>query len=287
MTTQNSFDFMQLDTAKPPRLALAFHSGMSRARDFRAAADAGVAIGVVAGELASCTIFLGVPRFLEKGGSVFVDSGAFAEFKTGVAPDFDAVLRVYEMLASHVELQAAGIGQLYVVSPDKVGDQLETLARLEQYAGRVRALIEQGCQVIFPLQRGVIPATEMLARAVAILGTDRFVAGIPSNKEALSLDECASLKHHAFHILGRVQMNLDQVERMRALTDQNPDAVLTADANWLRSRLGLVTKMADQVRSTRATAPAANDLEALLGQTSRSAAITSALRQEKSWGKVA
>jgi len=284
---QHSFSFLQVEAKPAPRLALAFHSGMSRAKDFRAAADAGVAIGVVAGELATATIFLGVPRFIGKGGSVFVDSGAFAEFKTGVAPDFDAVLRVYEMLASHSDLQEIGSGQLYVVSPDKVGDQLETLARLEQHAGRVRALIEQGCQVIFPLQRGVIPATEMLARAVAILGTDRFVAGIPSNKEALSLAECASLQHHAFHILGRVQMNQDQVERLTALTASNPGAVLTADANWLRSRLGLVSNMADQERRMRVAAPAANDFATWLQPTARGAAITAALLQEKAWGKAA
>ena len=284
---QQSFSFLQAESKPAPRLALAFHSGMSRAKDFRAAADAGVPIGVVAGELATATIFLGVPRFIGKGGSVFVDSGAFAEFKTGIAPDFDAVLRVYEMLASHSDLQDAGSGQLYVVSPDKVGDQLETLARLEKHAGRVRALIEQGCQVIFPLQRGVIPAAEMLARAVAILGTDRIVAGIPSNKEALSLAECASLQHHAFHILGRVQMNQDQVERMEALAAQNPDAVITADANWLRSRLGLVSKMSDQVRRARVAAPAANDSAAWLQPTSRAAAITTALLQEQAWGKAA
>jgi len=284
---QHSFSFLQVEAKPAPRLALAFHSGMSRAKDFRAAADAGVAIGVVAGELATATIFLGVPRFIGKGGSVFVDSGAFAEFKTGVAPDFNAVLNVYEWLASGVERQDTGTGQLYVVSPDKVGDQLETLARLAQYAGRVRALIERGCQVIFPLQRGVIPATEMLARAVAILGTDRIVAGIPSNKEALSLAECASLKHHAFHILGRVQMNQDQVERMGALTAQNPEATITADANWLRSRLGLVSNMADQERRARSSAPVANDVATWLRPTTRAVAITSALVQEKAWGKAA
>lgn len=284
---QQSFSFLQVEAKPAPRLALAFHSGMSRAKDFRAAVDAGVAgIGVVAGELASSSIFLGVPQFLRNGGAVFVDSGAFTEFRTGLAPDFNTVLAIYDMLASHSDLQEPGSGQLYVVSPDKVGDQLETLARLEQYAGRVRALIEKGCHVIFPLQRGVIPATEMLSRAVAILGTDKFVAGIPSNKEALSLAECASIKHNAFHILGRVQMNQDQVERMCALAAQNSDAVITADANWLRSRLGLVSSMAEQERLARATKPAANDIEAWLRPTARAAAITSALRQEKAWGKV-
>lgn len=72
---------------------------MSRRTDFRGAADAHVPIGVVAGELDTTTIILGIPKYLGKGGFVFIDSGAFAEIKTGDAPDFHEVLRVYEAVA--------------------------------------------------------------------------------------------------------------------------------------------------------------------------------------------
>ena len=263
------------------RIAHAFRSGMSRSKDFWAAAAAGVPIGVVANEMPASLVLIGIPRFLRAGGHLFIDSGAFAELATGAVPDFDAVLGVYEAVAD-ADLIGFNGGQLYVVAPDKVGDQLETLNRLSQYATRVRALIDLGCKVIVPLQRGVMPASEMLSRAVAILGTDRFVAGIPSNKEALSMVECATLKHHAFHILGRVQMNQDQIDRLNALATQNASAVITADANWLRSRIGIVSDLGKRERQARILAP--SRASHLLPPV-RSVAITAAIRSETVWAQ--
>ena len=281
MPTQFTFDFDSIRTARAPGLKVAFRSGMSRSKDFWAAADAGLPVGVVATELTPAAIFNGLPAYLRKGGFIFIDSGAFAELTTGEEPDFDRVLRVYESLADRYGCEEYA-GNLYVVAPDKVGDQLATLDRLAKYADRVRALIEAGCKVIVPIQRGVIPAAEMLARAAAVLGTDRFVAGIPSNKEAMSHAECATLKHHAYHILGRVQMNQDQIERLQALTERNPDAEITADANWLRSRLGTVCKIADQVRLERMTAPKGDG--ALSFMSSRQVAIRAVLQQDTALG---
>lgn len=283
---QAAFDFTAAPAAPAafaPSLRLAFHSGMSRAKDFHAAAAAGVPIGVVANELTSPQLFLGIPRHVSRGGHVFIDSGAFAELATGVAPDFDQVLFKYEIVAD--ALQDQDRCRLYVVAPDKVGDQLATLERLAEHAGRVRALIELGCKVIMPLQRGVIPAADMLARAAAILGTDRFVAGIPSNKEAMSIEECATLRHHAYHILGRVQMNQEQIDRMRALAGDDESVEITADANWLRSRLGVVLDLAERERKARslASVSASN----LFAPSARAAAITAALSLEDTWGKAA
>lgn len=278
MPTQYAFDF---DRIRLPSLKLAFRSGMSRTKDFWAAADAGVPVGVVATELTFSQVLIGLPRCLRDGGHIFIDSGAFAELATGVEPDFDRVMRVYESLADGI-----GIGfnaaRLYVVAPDKVGDQLVTLERLAKYADRVRALIEAGCKVIVPIQRGVIPAAEMLARAVAVLGTDRFVAGIPSNKEAMSLAECATLKHHAYHILGRVQMNQEQIERLQALTQGNSDAEITADANWLRSRLAVVSEIAERERLARAAEPRGQREH--FRPSARAVAIKTALQHESTWG---
>lgn len=277
MPTQFSFDFDSIRAPRAPSLKLAFRSGMSRSKDFWAAADAGLPVGVVATELTSAQVFVGLPSYLRKGGFIFIDSGAFAELATGEEPDFERVMAVYESLAD-----CAGAAGLYLVAPDKVGDQLATLERLAKYAGRVRALIEAGCKVIVPIQRGVIPAAEMLARAVAVLGTDRFVAGIPSNKEAMSLEECATLKHHAYHILGRVQMNQDQLDRLQALTQGNAAAEITADANWLRSRLAAVCEIADRERVARMKGERKDTW-----MSSRQAAIKTALQLESSWGVAA
>lgn len=264
-----------------PGLAIAFRSGMSRPKDFWAAAAAGAAIGVVAGELALSTRMLGIPRFLCQGGAVFIDSGAFAELKTGEVPDFDKVLSLYEYVAEGAEDGYFDPARLYVVAPDKVGDQLATLDRLAHYAGRVRALIDAGCMVIVPIQRGALSAVAMLDHVAAILGTRQFVAGIPSNKEALSLAECATLTHERFHILGRVHMNADQLARLAALAINNPAAVYTADANWMRGHIADICQMADTERAARSCAPPTRQAQFI---TPRSAAITAAIQADSVWG---
>lgn len=247
-----------------PSLSIAFRSGMSAVGDFRGASEAGVAIGVVAGKLPSVLVFLGAPRLLAEGGSLFVDSGAFSEVTTGQEPDFNAILTVYHAISGATRRQEDR-ARLFVVAPDKVGDQLETLARLTRYRSRVRALIDEGCNVIVPVQRGELPAAAMLDRIVGVLGTRNFVAGIPANKAALSIADCATLRHDRFHILGRVQVNPDQAARLHALTLQNPGAILTADANWLRSRLEDVCRLA--------------------GSMSRALAVETAIRRDATWAR--
>lgn len=263
-----------------PAIRVAFRSGMSRTKDFWGAAAAGVPIGVVASELSLAARITGLPRFLQRGGFLFIDSGAFSEIKTGVAPDFDRVLSVYEDLVEDAAFAGYTPDRLYVVSPDKVGDQLATLERIARYQARIKALIVAGCRVIVPIQRGVMPTKEMLARVVGLLGTDRFVAGIPSNREAMSADECRTLKHDSFHILGRVQADADQVARLLALAENNPECAITADANWLRSRMTRVCELADRERRSTGTL---SNIEQVRRMSPRTAAITAAIRMDKTW----
>lgn len=263
MTMQSTLDLFDVDH-DVPRLSIAFRSGMSAVGDFRGAAAAGVAIGVVAGELPTVLVFLAAPRLLAEGGALFVDSGAFSEMKTGDEPDFNAVLTVYSAISGATK-RREDRARLFVVAPDKVGDQLETLARLARYRSRMRALIDQGCSVIVPVQRGALPAAEMLDRIADVLGTRNFVAGIPANKDALSIADCATLRHDRFHILGRVQINQDQAARIHALTFKNPGAVLTADANWLRGKLGDVTRLSQNMTRARA--------------------VEAAIRQDATWAR--
>lgn len=272
--------FPESQQASAPRLALAFRSGMSRSKDFWAAADAGVPIGVVAGELGFAMRLIGIPRFLKNGGSLFIDSGAFSEIRTGIAPDFDDVMSLYESICDSADSYNFSMSQLFVVAPDKVGDQLATLARLRQYADRLRALIEAGCMVIVPIQRGVMPASLMLDQVAAILGSRDFVAGIPSNKEAMSIAECGTLKHQRFHILGRVQMNLEQAARLQALATLTPAASITADANWLRGRIFEVSAVAQAVRQERG-----QQKERYQIHTPRGAAIVATIQRDTNWAK--
>lgn len=227
-------------------ISVVFRSGMSRANDFRGARDARVPIGVVVGELTTTQMLMSLPRYLESGVPVFADSGAFSCAESDEHMDWSNVMRRYLTIA---EMTAAThTGNLYLVAPDVVGDQAATLALLTAWAPQIRQLVALGCQLIIPLQTGKLPAQQLLDEACRILDTTRLVAGIPSNRAAMSIDECASLRHHAFHILGRVQPDDDQMARCDALLRANPSAIITADANWLRSRMKSVCQLAEQTR---------------------------------------
>jgi hypothetical protein len=75
--------------------------------------------------------------------------------------------------------------------------------------------------------------------------------------------------HHDFHLLGRVVINAELGDKLRALLANNPDAIYTADANWLRSRIKEISLAAKEMRQ----APADNPFE-----TSRTRAVRAILR---------
>lgn len=228
------------------KISIAFRSGMSRLKDFCGATSVRVPIGVVAGELTTLMLLMTVPRYLDSGGRCFVDSGAFTAFRTGEEMDWPEIMRRYKCLSltTHPE-------NLYVVAPDKVGDQYATLQLLRAWRTGLRDLIDEGVNVIVPLQCGELPGQVMLSTAADILGTNKWIAGIPSNKAAMHVWECSTLLHHSFHILGRVQMDSEQEARIEALRVQNPDSSLSADANWLRSRIGPICTMAARICAER------------------------------------
>lgn len=217
---------------------IAFHSGMSAEQDLTAALTAGMPVGVVATKLSLGKRILGIPRALDEGSKVFVDSGAFTAFNKGDLVDWGRVFGVYDCLIERTDRP----GNLSIVAPDVIGNQVETLACWERHKAKIVSWIEAGARVILPLQCGDLSAGDLLARGIEILGTNRFCAGIPSNLAAMSADDCATLQHHDFHILGRVEVNPQLAEKMQRLTANNPAARFTADATWLRSRLAKIAK---------------------------------------------
>ncbi|WP_434716345.1 hypothetical protein [Paraburkholderia sp. A3RO-2L] len=122
----------------------AFRSGMSSRIDMDAAIAARVPFGAVAGELMTSQKLLCIPRYLKDGGAVFIDSGAFTAFRTGEPVDFDKVISTYEIIAEMTDDGDCGATGLYVVSPDAVGDQLETLRGI--YAGTPENSVVPHCE---------------------------------------------------------------------------------------------------------------------------------------------
>jgi hypothetical protein len=258
----------------------AFRSGMSRRNDFEGAVSAGAPVGVVAGELGLMQVMFGIPKAVLKGVPVFVDSGAFTAFRKGGEPDFPAIMRDYRAMLDSVHDLDGDPSGLFLVSPDAVGDQNKTLALLRQWRPELVDLITRGASLIVPIQCGAMPVVAMLAEAIAILGTDKFIAGIPSNEAAMTVEQAATLRHQAFHILGRVQKNDQQVARIAALTAANPCADITADANWMRSRIGKICAATDAVKMSRA---GTDWLDQFKQGSSRTLALKAMIQADTAW----
>ncbi|HBO2935060.1 TPA: hypothetical protein L4R50_000054 [Pseudomonas aeruginosa] len=224
----------------PTPWSIAYHSGMSSQSDFRACINTGAPAGVVAGLLTTQQVLAAIPRYIREGGRLFIDSGAFTAFRKGDPMDWKRVFQVYEFVINGTD----GSPNVSIVAPDVVGDQEATFALWHEHRDKIRSWIDSGVRVIVPLQTGPLPADQLLHAAIELLGTNRFCAGIPSNEAAMSPAECSLLRHHDFHILGRVKLNDDVAAKVAALKANSPDANLTADANWLRSR----TRKAGQLR---------------------------------------
>lgn len=131
---------------------------------------------------------------------VFVDSGAFSELKDGKQPRWSKVLALYARLARVLGQQ------LYVVAPDKIGDQAQTFERLSRFAAELRELRLDRANVIVAIQRGSIPMAQFYARCCELLGF-RPIAGIPLNKCPVPPAELRAFvdaaRPRAVHFLGR------------------------------------------------------------------------------------
>ena len=223
-----------------------YRSGMSSRSDFAGYAGAGVPVGVAILDV-SRPVFEMILGYNEAGGRVFVDSNAFSAFRKGGEVDFDQVLGRYAELVG----RAARPELLAVVMPDRIGDQRGTLALLAAYRERVRHFVAAGADVLVPLQKGELSLAEVYRETVAVLGTDAFRVGLPSNEEAVTeeelLDLVAEVKPRRLHLLGiaRQKRLVGLVMRLRELS---PDTHVSTDANHLRASIGKGRALTESVR---------------------------------------
>jgi GNAT superfamily N-acetyltransferase len=211
-----------------PGAPLYFRSGSSRPADFDGFARAGVPVGVTATEL-SPAMQQKVADHLRAGGQVFVDSGAF-----GATPDFPRVLQLY------ADLAGANAKNLHVVAPDVVGDQAATVALQNQHRAAVQALVDQGVNVIVPIQKGPSGIGEQIALVHDLFGP-RAVIGIRFNKSAYSLEELVdglrrippASRPSAVHLLGIGERNAKYTEALAAIRQASPGTRISSDSNRL------------------------------------------------------
>lgn len=233
------FTFSCPPAQRPEAGPLLFASGLSRPGNAAPFIDAGAAIGAVAGEL-SAPMLSRLVEYLDRGGKVFVDSGAFPLFRlrqrrgeAGAALDFDAILEVYEALARRT-CRPEG---LFVVAPDVIGDQVATLDLLREQRPACRRLVGLGARLLVPLQRGPLGGLELYLAAQEALGGLDFVPALPFNARAYSADEAVAfleeVRPRRVHLLGGGQRKLAEV------AERAPAGVtVQGDANRLRAWVG-------------------------------------------------
>lgn len=229
-----------------------FASGSNHAGEIAGLAAIGCPVGVAVHEVNEAAL-----QELEKlagtGIPVFVDSGAFGEFRNGkeiTDEEWRKRLGIYERLVRKLGRQT------YCVAPDKVGDQEVTLARLARYRWMVLKLRGLGANIIVPLQRGKLTMAEFAAEVELVLGFGDWVRGIPLMRAATKYEELAAfaktLKRGGtkVHFLGKGIYNPD-FERYRNLVahcELTCDSVRITALVGRKRGLGPLTAAQDRAR---------------------------------------
>lgn len=214
-------------------LLIQFFSGINRLTDFEGIANAGAVVGAQVCHLKG-SFGDAVLEHLRKGGSIFLDSGAFPAFMPGGAPvDFDTVMEAYEHVAAAAQRPEA----LYLVAPDKVGDPIETLRLLRQFEPRIRALALAGVSIIVPVQLGSSSLTATWAEIRQALNGIPIIPGMPMRAAAVTIDHVIAFLQATgekrVHLLGTSrQAHFNQIDFFC------PNVSITADANRIRASVG-------------------------------------------------
>lgn len=219
-----------------------FASGSNRAADVRGFSRIGHPIGVAAPEVSAAAEV----EIIRAGVPVFVDSGAFSEVvfdENGVrvvAPISDSEWRA--RLALYRRIAEALGARAYLVAPDRIGDQAETLRRLAAYAPELRALRALGARVLVPIQKGAKPQSKFVRDVESVLGFSDFVHAIPSKKRATTIAELReylrAVRPSSVHFLGLGIKNANAPAVFAALSEFCPSASVSLDSNMIAANVG-------------------------------------------------
>lgn len=224
--------------------SICFASGSNRVADIRGFSAIGRAIGVAFPELTH-EAEMELTGLANTGVPVFVDSGAFSEIEFGpagpvvVKPITEAgwtrILALYRRLAT-----ALG-SSVYVVAPDRIGDQEHTLALLTRWADDLREIAALGANVLVPIQKGTRTQAEFHRAVEAVLGFD-FTPAIPSKKNATTVAELTAyveaIHPRRIHLLGMGETGQKAAQALAAIAKHAPGCVVTMDSNLIMANVG-------------------------------------------------
>ena len=229
------------------RRAVCFASGSNCIPEIRGFSALGIPPGLAAAQLVGregdfSAAVTEIEALAGTGMPVFLDSGAFGEFRSGVEiseKTWFARLALYEHLAKILG------PQLYVVAPDKVCNQPATLERLQHFSFEMRNAADYGAQVILPLQSGDLAPDEFQAAAQEILSLEVIPAfpmwnGITSPETVLAF--VRATRPEKIHLLGLGAANRKTQDLLDGLWDIKSDLLISQDAMLLKSRLGTEEK---------------------------------------------
>ena len=231
---------------RPPDGVTCFCSGASSPSDLRGLSRFLISAGVSLPELSAPVLeeLLGLGHLPW---SIFVDTGAFSEVEADETGRFAVVAPIdetawHERLGVSLRIARAFGPKAYVVAPDRVGDQGETLARLCRHRAEVHAIRATGARVVVPLQRGALSTAAFELGAIDALGFSDFVRGIPGNKDAMPTAELGrylrEARPRAVHLLGVGPRN-PRLPALHALCQRLvPGAALSCDSNQLAALVG-------------------------------------------------
>jgi len=224
-----------------------FASGSNWAGEIRGLREVKYPIGVAAPKIRTDAVIAELQDAAREGVPVFVDSGAFSEVELGPDgpswpvpmsdDDWRHVFHVYQQIAS------ANPQAVYVVAPDRVGDQEGTLARMWRYAAPVQALAAQGANIIVPLQGGARSLAEFDDLAGQALGIGRdYIRGIPMRSGATPVEDLVAYLELArparVHLLGLGAANRETGSILRAARAASPDTAITLDSAKIPAKAG-------------------------------------------------
>ncbi len=221
-----------------------FASGSNRPGEIRGFASVGHDIGVAIPELNREAIDE-LKNLAGTDVQIFVDSGAFSEVRFG-ANGREIVKPItheewIRRLAIYRELAEALGDQVWIVAPDAVGDQRDTIRRLARYGYLVREIACLGARVLVPMQSGELRYDEF-ARAVDLaLGFDRWVPSVPCKKAAASPADVADLvaarKWSHVHLLGLGPRNRNVAAYLAPFAADDAPSV-SLDSCWIAANVG-------------------------------------------------
>lgn len=221
-----------------------FRSGSNRPADIRGLNAVGSAIGVAVRELSENALLELEAVDVE----LFVDSGAFGEVQFDAAAGGLVVVRPMtdadwrRIFAVYRRLGAAHGSRLSVVAPDRVGDQDETLVRLERYRAEILELAELGVRVLVAIQKGRLSQAAFDAEVTRVLGWDGYVRAMPCKKAATTPAEiaefAAAVRPRAIHLLGMGPRNRKFAGAVASILEAAPFCRVTVDSNWISANVG-------------------------------------------------